>query len=51
MRLNQPKKPFFSLWWPLGTGLRIVAHSAGVKVSASKAEKKIDTAMATENCR
>lgn len=29
----------------------MVAHSAGVKVSANSAEKKIDTAMATENWR
>ncbi|CFM09121.1 Uncharacterised protein [Bordetella pertussis] len=32
-------------------GLRIVAHSAGVKLSARNAEKKIDTAIATENWR
>ncbi|MOA59695.1 hypothetical protein D3C78_1843770 [compost metagenome] len=51
MRLNQPKKPFLSSWCPLATGLRMVAHSAGVKVSASSAEKKMDTAIAIENWR
>ncbi len=48
-RLNQPKKPRFS-WWPCSTGLSIVAHRAGVSVSASRAENMIDTAIDIVNC-
>lgn len=48
-RLNQPKKPRFS-WWPGSSGLSIVAHRAGVSVSASSAENRIDTAIDIVNC-
>ena len=50
-RLNQPKKPLRSAWWPLAMGLSSVAHSAGVKVSASRPENRMDTASDSENCR
>ncbi|GAB1383761.1 hypothetical protein MASR1M50_20820 [Burkholderiales bacterium] len=50
-RLNQPKKPPLSWWWPAATGLSSVPHSAGVSDSAMKAEKKIDTAMTAANWR
>ena len=51
VRLNQPKKPFFSMWWPASTGLSSVAHSAGVSDRAMKAENAMDTAITSENCR
>ncbi|MCY1543792.1 hypothetical protein D9M68_796250 [compost metagenome] len=50
-RLNQPKKPRFSWWWPASTGLSSVAHSAGVSDSAMKAEKPIEATITAENWR
>ncbi|MNF09500.1 hypothetical protein D3C80_2101790 [compost metagenome] len=48
--LNQPKKPFFSRWaW--STGLRMVAHKAGVKISATTTDRAIAETMVIENCR
>ncbi len=51
MRLNQPKKPFFSWCEPFSIGLSSVEHSAGVSVRAISAEKKIEATIDSENWR
>jgi hypothetical protein len=50
-RLNQPKKPRLSRWWPACTGLSNVAHSAGVSDSARNAENSIELTITSENWR
>ena len=41
----------FARWWPFWTGFRSVAHSAGVKTSATITDSAIAVAMVIENCR
>ncbi len=50
-RLNQPKKPLCSTWPPGGSGFRIVAHSAGVRISATSTDSAIADTSVMENCR
>jgi hypothetical protein len=49
--LNQPKKPLVLPWLPSAGGLSIVAHSAGVKITAIDTESNIAAMIVTENCR
>jgi hypothetical protein len=51
LRLKRPKKPFFASSPPAFTGLSIVAHSAGVSVSATSTESTMAEMIVTENCR
>jgi len=48
--LNQPKKPLFSSCF-LALRLRMVAHRAGVSVSATNTESSIAETMVSENSR
>lgn len=51
VRLNQPKKPVFSSWWPFGIGSSMVAHSAGVRIRATRTDSTMAATMVSENCR
>jgi hypothetical protein len=46
--LNQPKKPFFSSWLA-EEGFSKVAHSAGVRISATSTESAMAETMVIEN--
>ena len=50
-RLNQPKKPVCSTCPDGGSGFRIVAHSAGVRISATSTDSTIADTSVIENCR
>jgi hypothetical protein len=51
LRLNQPKKPRVFMGSPLGLGLSIVAHMAGVRISATMTDSTIADTMVIENWR
>ena len=49
LRLNQPNGPFLAR--PSLRGLSKVAHSAGVKISATSTDSVMAETMVMENCR
>ena len=51
LRLNQPKKPRFGASWPWSCGFSSVAHSAGVRISATSTDSAMAETMVIENWR
>ena len=51
VRLNQPKKPRLACACPYLAGFRMVAHRAGVRISAVSTDRPIADTMVMENCR
>ena len=49
VRLNQPKKPFWCSSSPLCAGFSSVAHSAGVRISATSTDSNMADTMVSEN--